>query len=206
MKRRTQHTAAALLAVCLTTLARTPPAHAAPPVSLPPKVADPDGTPVEITATSVDTDIYLAKGDVPADPVGEPYERIGTAPLTIRLAPGVYTIQSDRPASSSGYARFHVEQGHPIAIQVRNGDAMVRTLGTVLEAAGVTAILVGVIAVLSISNDDRHYGRFAIGLPLLLGGGGSLGVGVGLSFAGATTMKIPTSSAQAWTAGISVKF
>jgi hypothetical protein len=170
------------------------------------KLADPSGTPIRVTSTNLDTDIYLAKGDIPENPVYDVFERIGTAPLEIRLAPGVYTIQSSNPTSSMGHARFHVEAGHPIDIEVRNGDATMRTLGGVCEGLGVTAMLLGVLAIIAISPHDDNYNRFGIGLPLLLGGAGMTGLGVGLSFAGATNIKMPTSSLHANMLSVTVSF
>jgi hypothetical protein len=172
----------------------------------PPKIADPDGTPVRITSTNVDTSIYLARGDAPRDPVDDPYERIGTAPLTIKLAPGVYTIQSSNPTSSLGHARFHVEQNHPLDIEVRNGDASVRTLGTVIQGLGIAAVLTGIAVVVSISPHDQSYHRWSIGLPLMIGGAGVFGVGLGLFIAGSTNVKMPTSAEQARTIGVFVRF
>lgn len=134
------------------------------------------------------------------------YERIGTAPLEIRLAPGVYTIQSSNPTSSLGHARFHVETGHPIDIEVRNGDASVRTLGAVFQGLGVTAMLLGILAIVSISPHDDSYNRWGIGLPLLLGGAGVGGLGIGLGVAGATNMKMPASSLQARGVSFSLAF
>ncbi len=187
-----------------------PPAASSPtPASLPPKppkIADPTGTPVRITSTNVDTDIFLVRGDAPEHPLGDPFERIGTAPLMIRLAPGVYTIQSSNPTSSLGHARFHVEQGHAIDIVIRNGDAGLRTVGGVFIGLGVTAVLLGVLAMVAISPHDDNYNRFGIGIPLFLGGLGVGGVGLGMTFAGSTSIKIPTSSLQARTVGVTLSF
>ncbi len=186
-----------------------PAASSAASTALPPKapkIADSTGTPVRITSSNVDTDIFLAKGDAPENPIVDIYERIGTAPLVIRLAPGVYTIQSSNPTSSMGHARFHVEQGHAIDIVVRNGDAALRTVGGVFVGIGVTAMLLGVLAMVAISPHDDKYDRFGIGIPLFLGGIGLGGVGVGLTFAGSTTMKIPTSSVQARMVGATFSF
>jgi len=161
---------------------------------------------VRITSTNVSTTIYLARGDVPKDPVDDPFERLGNAPLEIRLAPGVYTIQSSNPTSSMGHARFHVEQGHPLDIEVRNGDASVRAIGGVMQGLGATAMILGVLAIVSISPRDQNYNRWAIGLPLFLGGAALGGLGIGFYVAGATNIKMPTSAEQAKMLGVFVSF
>jgi hypothetical protein len=161
---------------------------------------------VRITSTNVDTTIYLAKGDVPRDPVDDPFERLGTAPLTIKLAPGVYTIQSSNPTSSMGHARFHVEQNHPIDIEVRNGDASVRSIGAVMQGLGIAAILTSVAVIVAISPHDQNFNRWGIGLPLLFGGAGLAGLGLGFYVAGSTSMKMPVSAEQARSFGVFVRF
>lgn len=169
------------------------------------KIADSAGTRVTITSSNLDTWIYLAKGDVPEGAVPDPFERIGVAPLEILLAPGVYTIESGNPTSSTGHTRFRVEQGQALAIEIRNGDSMVKTLGAVFIATGIVAILLGVLTIVSIAPHDESFHRYTIGVPLLAGGAISSAVGIGLTFAGATTFKMPTSN-QATMGGITLSF
>jgi hypothetical protein len=171
-----------------------------------PKVEDPNGTPVRITASTINTTIFIAKGDVPSNPLVDTYERVGVAPLTIKLAPGVYSIESSTPTASMGYTRFDVEQNKPIDIDVRNGDAMVRTIGDVLVALGVSSIVLGVLAATAISPHDSTYARWAISIPLLGAGAGSTIVGIGMIAAGSTTFKMPVSAEQARLWGVTLRF
>ena len=170
-----------------------------------PKISDAAGTPVTITSSNKDTWIFLAKGDVPENAQPDPFERVGEAPLEIRLAPGVYTLESGNPTSTTGHARFRVEQGRPFHIDVRNGDATVRTFGAVFIGTGIIAVLLGVVTIVSVSSNDSHFNRYAIGLPLLIGGGVAGGVGIGFSVAGATSLKMPTSN-EAYTGSVTLRF
>ena len=169
------------------------------------KIADAAGTPVTIGASKNDTWIFLAKGDVPENTLPDPFERVGVAPLEIRLAPGVYTIESGSPTSSTGRARFRVEQGRPFHIDVSNGDSTVKTFGAVTIGTGIVAVLLGIVTIVSVSSNDSHFNRYAIGLPLLIGGGVASAVGVGLSFAGATSVKMPASN-QAISGQLTIRF
>ena len=195
------------------TLARAadPPATATAPATLIApspalaKIADAAGTPVTIGASNNDTWIFLAKGDVPENTLPDPFERVGVAPLEIRLAPGVYTLESGSPTSSTGRARFRVEQGHPFHIDVSNGDAMVKTFGAISIGTGIIAVLLGIVTIVSVSSNDSHFNRYALGLPLLIGGGAASALGVGLSFAGATSVKMPASN-QAISGQLTIRF
>lgn len=171
-----------------------------------PKIEDPTGTPVHVTASTINTTVYIAKGDVPADPFIDTYERVGIAPLTIKLAPGDYSIESSTPTASMGYTRFRVEANHPIDIEVRNGDAMVRAFGDVLVALGVSSILLGVLTATALAPHDSSYDRWAITLPLLGAGAGSTVVGIGMIAAGSTTFKMPVSAEQARLWGVTLRF
>jgi hypothetical protein len=81
----------------------------------------------------------------------------------------------------------------------------VKTLGAVFIGTGIVAILLGVLTIVSIAPHDDSFHRYAIGVPLILGGAGSSLVGIGLSFAGTTTFKMPTSN-QATMGSVTVRF
>ena len=156
-------------------------------------------------STRLDTEIYLVHGFEAAGEAAESFEKIGVAPMTIRLAPGVYTIQTSSPSTSLGYERVRVD-GTPMKIELRPGDETVKTLGGVFEGLGVTGILLAVIVAISISPHDQNFDRWAIAVPAFAGGLGSLGLGVGLSVVGSTRIVLPRASAQATTAGIVFRF
>ena len=105
-----------------------------------------------------------------------------------------------------GYTRFGVEQNKPIDIEVRNGDAMVRTFGDLLVALGVTSIVLGVLTATALAPHDSTYNRWAISLPLLGVGAGSSVVGIGMIAAGSTTFKMPVSAEQARLWGVTLRF
>jgi hypothetical protein len=171
-----------------------------------PKIEDPSGTPIRITASTINTTIYISKGDVPSDPLIDTYERIGIAPLTVKLAPGLYSLESSTPTASMGYTRFRVEQNEPIDIDVRNGDAMVRTFGDLLVALGVSSIILGVLTATALAPHDSSYNRWGISIPLLGAGAGGGIVGIGMIAAGSTTFKMPVSADQARMWGIKLRF
>jgi hypothetical protein len=136
-------------------------------------------------------EIFLARGDVPARTVPDPFERVGHVPLTVQLAPGVYTVESESPRSSTGHGRFFVEEGAPLTVQVRPGDATVKVLGSALIGLGVVAAALGVVALVAISPHDENYDRFGIGLPLLLGGVGGACAGWAMTALGSTDVYAP---------------
>jgi hypothetical protein len=172
-----------------------PPAPSPPPPDAPAQHAGPQiayEVGVEVTITSKDpaTEIYLAHGDVPIGTYPDPYERIGLAPITIKLAAGTYSIETASPTQSTGHERFMVEQGRPQHIEVRPGDANVKAVGAVIAGLGVVSIVLGVVAIVSFSPDDSSYNRFGIGLPLILGGAAGCGIGIGMTVLGATSVHV----------------
>jgi len=166
------------------------PTALAQPRETPARIEAPDGVPVSFTSADPTMRIYIAHGDVPASAPGA-FERAGVVPLTLRLAPGTYTVEAESPKASTGHQRFLVEPAAPMSIEVRSGDVTVKTIGTVLIALGIVTAVLGVVAIVSISSDDSHYDRFGIGLPLLLGGAGGAGLGFGLSALGSTEVRVP---------------
>ncbi|MGH7438583.1 MAG: hypothetical protein ACRENE_23085, partial [Polyangiaceae bacterium] len=168
---------------------------------------------VEVTVTSKDpaTEIFLAHGDPPSGAFPDPYERIGLAPITIKLAAGTYSIETASPTQSTGHERFMVEQGKPLHIEIRAGEANVKGIGAVIAGLGVTAIVVGIVAIVSFSHNDSHYDRWGIGIPLVVGGAVGCGIGVGLTALGATRVDVqkqpqPTRTALVALPALTVRF
>ncbi len=155
-----------------------------------PAIAYAGGVDVTITSKDPATEIFLAHGDVPGDTMPDPYERIGLAPITIKLAAGTYSIETASPTQSTGHDRFMVEQGKPLRIEVRAGDASVKSVGAVIAGLGVISIVLGIVAIVSFSPDDSHYDRWGIGLPLVLGGAAGCGIGIGMTVLGATRVDV----------------
>jgi hypothetical protein len=156
-----------------------------------PPIETPGGVQVSFTSTDPTMRIYIARGDVPTSTPPDTFQKVGVVPLTLQLAPGTYTVEAESPKASTGHQRLLVEPGAPVRVEVRSGDATVKTMGTVLIALGVVTALLGVVALVSISSDDSHYNRFGIALPLILGGVGGAGVGFGLSALGSTELRVP---------------
>jgi hypothetical protein len=149
-----------------------------------------DGVPVTFTSKDPSTEIYLAHGDVPVGTTPDPFERIGLAPVTLKLAAGTYTLESASPTSSTGHQRFAVEQGRPLSVDVRPGNAGLKTVGGVFIGLGIVSMILGVVAIVSFSPGDANYNRFGVGLPLLFGGGALAGVGVTMAAVGATDVRV----------------
>jgi len=155
-----------------------------------PHIASVDGTPVTIEATNPDQVIYLAKGEVDSTAAPDAFENVGVAPVHLKLAQGTYTVESSGSTSSSGHAVLRVGDV-PVRVEVRTGDASVRTVGAVLIALGVTAIATGIIVVVSYTQKEGSYNKAAIAVPLFAGGGLALLGGFGMTLAGATRIVVP---------------
>jgi hypothetical protein len=143
---------------------------------------------VQFVSADPAIEIFLARGDVPARAVPDPFERVGHVPLTMRLAPGLYTVETTSPRSSAGHTRLFVEEGTPLTVEVRAGDATVKALGSALVGLGIVAVVLGVVAIATISPNDQNYNRFGIGLPLLLGGAGGACAGWAMTALGSTNV------------------
>jgi len=187
---------AANVAISRAALGDVPPAR--------PAIELADGMAVAFTSTEPSTEIYLARGDVPVGTTPDPFERIGPAPITLKLAPGTYTAESSSPGASTGHQRFVVEQGRPLSIEVRPGSAQVKTIGAVFFGLGIVSAILGIVAIVSFSPGDSQYNRWGIGLPLLFAGGGVTGVGLTMTAVGATNVHVRSEDRPARAPGTSV--
>jgi hypothetical protein len=189
----------------LAALAIAPAAHADPP-----KIEDPAGTPLTITSDHTDTEIFVAKGPVPKHHEIDSFERVGVAPTTLKLAPGIYTFETEGPTQSSGHEVVTVDRW-PMNVTVKTGDATVKTMGTILIALGVVGIVGGIVVVATFGQGDKQFDKYTLAIPMLVGGAGVAGIGVGLSFLGATSVQgamppSPASPPKAAQANVSLKF
>jgi hypothetical protein len=135
--------------------------------------------------------VYIAHGDVPEGTYPDPFERLPPLPYTVHLDPGTYTIEAQSPNASTGHERIQVEHDSPMAIDVHGGNAMVKTFGAVFTAAGIVSTILGVVWILAIAPNDSSYPRWTVGIPLILGGAGVTGIGIGMTFAGSTDIHAP---------------
>jgi hypothetical protein len=163
----------------------------APIAAAQPKIADENGTPVHITANHNDTTILIAKGPVPKRAEPDPFERLGVAPIDIKLAPGIYTIETEGPTQSLGHETITVDRW-PMNVEVRTGDAAVKTIGTVLLAVGTLAIITGIVVVASFGSGEGKFDKYAYSIPFFVGGAVTATVGVGMIFLGATNVRAET--------------
>jgi hypothetical protein len=180
-----------LLAIGLVAQGSLPQAFADEPPPAAPAIESPDGVPIMFTSKGKTTRVYLARGDVPAHAEPDPFEKVGVAPVILKLSPGTYTIDTEGPGQANGHQRFQVESGAPMTVAVHPGDSSLKALGGVLIALGVASIAVGIVAAVSFSKNDTGYDRWALALPLGLGGAGGIALGWGLSAAGSTDVQVP---------------
>lgn len=156
-----------------------------------PAIETPGGTPVTFTSTDVAMRVFIARGDVPSGLIPDPFEKITPLPATVRLAPGTYTLEAESPNASTGRDHLIVEHDAPVTVDVRAGNASVKTFGSVFIAAGIVSAILGIVTIVSVAPHDQHFDRFGVGLPLLLGGVGVGVLGVGMTFAGSTDIHAP---------------
>jgi hypothetical protein len=184
---------AALFAAALTAhaaLASTARAQSPDVAPKPAAIESPDGVPVTFVSKDPAMEIFLAHGDVPEGAVPDPFERVGVVPRTLHLAPGTYTIETASATTSTAHRWFVIEQGAPVSVEVRPGDASVKAFGAVFIALGTVAAILGVVAIVSFAPNDSRYNRYAVGLPLILGGIGVAGLGFGMTALGATNVQV----------------
>ncbi len=157
-----------------------------------PAIEDPAGTPVTFDSTDYAMRVYLARGDIrDTNLIPDPYEKLPPLPCTVKLAPGTYTAEAESPNASTGHQRFVVEHDAPIQVQVHAGNASVKAFGGVFIGLGVVSTILGIVSIVSISPNDGSFNRWAVGLPLVLGGVGVGGLGIGMTFLGSTEIVAP---------------
>lgn len=153
-------------------------------------------TPVVVTTEGNVTNVYVAPGDdvVAAPDTGiDPFKKMGVAstgqPLRLSLAPGPYTIETEGGTASSGHATVQVG-AEPTRVEVRQGDATLKTFGGILMGLGVASAIGGIIALISLPSSTDHVNKYAIGGALVGGGVAGFGLGLGLSLAGRTHITV----------------
>jgi hypothetical protein len=173
------------------TPASTPPTATGPEGPKRPVIEDPAGTPVTFDSSDYAMRVYLAKGDVRDNAIPDPFEKLPKLPCTVRLAPGTYTAEAESPNASTGHQRFVVEHDAPIKVVVHSGNASVKAFGAVFIGVGIVSTILGIVSIISISPNDSSFNRWAVGLPLTLGGIGVGGLGIGMTFLGTTEIDAP---------------
>jgi hypothetical protein len=155
-----------------------------------PKIEDPAGVPITFTSEDKTMRVYIAHGDVPERAMPDPYEKL-PVPFTVRLAPGTYTMEAESQTASTAHEHLFVERDAPMTVRIRSGNAMVKSFGSIFIAAGVVATILGIVAIVSIAPHDQSFNRWAVGLPLTIGGVALAGLGVGMTALGSTNIDAP---------------
>lgn len=139
------------------------------------------GTPVEIDATKPLISVYIAPGIIddttPSYP--DPFVKIGRTPVTVKVVPGVYTVNVESPDIPVGSTIVRVG-AQPVHVRVKAGNDGIRGLGTLLLALGATSALAGLVVELSYSQAANGISKSKIAVPLFAVGGA--GVAGGLTF------------------------
>jgi len=186
---RPRGAAAAVLSTMLLASGAAPADDPQPPPR--PKIEDSAGVPVTFTSEDRGMRVYIAHGEVPERAFPDPYEKLPQLPFTVRLAPGTYTVEAESQTASTSHEHIFVERDAPLTVRIRGGNAMVKTFGSVFIAAGVVSTILGIVAIVSISPHDQSFNRWAVGLPLTIGGVALAGLGVGMTALGSTNVDAP---------------
>jgi hypothetical protein len=147
-----------------------------------PAFLQPDtGTPVEFDATKPLLSVYIAPGiiDDTTPRYPDPFVKIGRTPVTVKVLPGVYTVNVESPEIPVGSTIVRVGT-QPVHVRVKAGSDGIRGLGTLLLALGATSALVGLVVELSYSQAPSGISKSKIAIPLFAVGGA--GVAGGLTF------------------------
>ncbi len=156
-----------------------------------PVIEDPGGTPVTFTSSDVAMRVYVAHGDIRGTVLPDPYEKLPPLPYTVKLAPGTYTVEAESPNASTGHERVIVEHDSPLTVEVHSGNASVKAFGGVFIAIGIVSVILGIVSIASISPNDQNFNRWGVGIPLVAGGLGLGGLGIGMTVAGSTDIVAP---------------
>jgi hypothetical protein len=142
------------------------------------------GTPVLFWSDKPLLSVYLATGVIgdttPRYP--DPFVKIGRTPVTTSLPPGVYTVTVESPDVPASSTVFRVGP-EPVSMRVRGGNDGMRTLSTLLLAAGATAALAGLVIEVSYSPTPSGISKSKLAIPLFIVGGVGFGSGLALYFA-----------------------
>jgi hypothetical protein len=136
---------------------------------------------VEFDASKPLISVYVAQGiiDDTTPRYPDPFFKIGRTPVTVKLAPGTYTVNVESPETPVATTIVRVG-AQPVHVRIKAGSDGVRGLGTLLLAAGATSALAGLVIELSYSAAPNGVSKSKIAIPLFAIGGA--GVAGGLTF------------------------
>jgi len=150
----------------------------------------PTGTPVEIDADKPHVAVYVAQGLIrnvePSYP--DPFVKIGRTPITVKLAPGMYTVTAESPEISVGSTVLQVG-AEPVHVRVKGGSSEARSMGTLLLAIGAAGVLAALGVEVSYSSSPNGISKSKIAVPLFIAGGVIGGSGLAIFLASGTTLE-----------------
>lgn len=136
----------------------------------------------------------------PANPVTESadeaaFVKVGKAPLTLLLPPGVYRLEVEGVDVVRG-SLLVTMKGEPKQLLVRTGSEGLSTTGTLFIAVGITAILGATGILLSGSSAPSSLDKPKVLIPMYAAGGVLLGGGIAMSLVGSTSIDDQTPRPQ----------
>ncbi len=150
----------------------------------------PTGTAVEIDADKPRVAVYVAPGLVrdtePRYP--DPFVKIGRTPVTVKLAPGMYTVTAESPEISVGSTVLQVGT-EPVHMRIKGGSANSRSLGTLLLAIGAAGVLGAIGVEVSYSTAPSGFSKSKVAVPLFIVGGLGIGSGLAIFLSSGTTLE-----------------
>jgi hypothetical protein len=168
----------------------------APPAAAPPDgpvVHGNSGAPAVVTVESAGSPVtvaqivsrmtasgYAAGGTVTV--IGVTYKDLCMTPCTFELKPGLYELGVHGSGVSGTTNQFDLRSG-PQKLRANPGSAAVAIGGYLLTVLGGVALTTGVVF-LFVSDDIMDFPA----LPLTLIGAGTTGLGIGMMFAGSTSL------------------
>ncbi len=161
-----------------------------PPPSRPAFVQPETGVAVEFESDRPYVSVFVAQGAVedtgPRYP--DPFVKLGRTPLSVKLAPGVYTVTVESPDISTQSTVFAVGS-QPVHVRVRSGSAGAHGVGTLLLAIGAASVLAGLAIELSHSEAADGISKSKIAVPLFIAGGVGVAGGLTIWLASGTTIE-----------------
>jgi hypothetical protein len=132
--------------------------------------------------------VFVSRAD-PATGASDPSPpiKIGKAPITFLLPPGVYRIEVEGIEVSQG-SLLVTMQGDPKHLMVRTGSDGLGSTGTLFIAVGITAILGATGILLSGGKAPSGWNKSKVLIPMYAAGGVLLAAGVAMSLVASTNI------------------
>ncbi len=146
------------------------------------------GAPVEVTSSGGSVTVFVAPADPVSGSAGDAeFIKVGKAPLTFQLPPGVYRLDVQGIGISHGSMLLSM-RSEPKRLLVRTGSEGLGDTGTLFIAVGITAILAATGILISGSKAPSSLDKSAVLIPVYAAGGVLLGSGIGMTIAASTNI------------------